>query len=101
MITQQSTQMQQLINALNINQPTVPMNVQVDPAQSLSQMTPSATSPQAKSKDSNTATTVSSSNSSLKRKADNSEPAIDDLQNDAWKPTDEPPTDQQMETDQQ
>ena len=103
-IQQQSNQIQQLLNAINIR-PTVPMNVQLDPAQSLSQITPansnSATSPQAKSKDSNTATTVSSSNSSLKRKADNSEPAIDDLQNDAWKPTDEPPTDQQMETDQQ
>ena len=98
MITQQAKQMQQLINAININQPTVPMNVQVDPAQSLSQMTPansnSATSPQAKQNDSTTATTVSTNNISLKRKADIQ---IDKLDDDSWSPTDKPlnTTDQQ------
>ena len=88
---QQSDQIQQLINAININQPTVPMNVQVDPAQSLSQITPansnSATSPQAKQNDSTTATTVSTNNSSLKLKADIQ---IDKLNDDSWTPTNKP-----------
>ena len=98
---QQSNQMQQLINAINLsNQPTVPMNVQVDPAQSISQITPSATSPQAKQNDSHTATTVSTNNSSLKRKANtiqtptrlknNDEPMTDKLNDDSWTPTDKP-----------
>ena len=89
-IQQQSNQIQQLLNAINIR-PTVPMNVQLDPAQSLSQITPansnSATSPQAKQNDSTTATTVSTNNISLKRKADIQ---IDKLDDDSWSPTDKP-----------